>query len=168
MTLQELGSLGEFVAAIGLIFSLMFVGLEIRKTRKQSTVEGAEKRLDLFNDFNRLLLTHPELREAWLHGQANLSDLNSEERYMFYQLMTLRFTIFTRMFVRATELKDRDSLDALSGALKDQFSDQPTSPSPGQVGSSAIIWWRQSRGGWRMPFREFVDEILHDHERNSA
>lgn len=158
MTLQELGNLGEFAAAIGLIVSLLFVGIELQKARKQSMVEGTEQRLDLFNDFNRLLLTNPELRKIWIRSRGELSDFDDDERFIFGQLMTLRFTIFARMFVRGTQLKDRDSLDALRGLLSDQFSSHP----------NASKWWQRSRTGWRTTFREFVDRMLPDQEGTST
>ena len=44
-----------------------------------------------------------------------------DEKFVFGQLMTLRFTIFTRMYIRGTELKDRDSIDVVEGMLRDQF-----------------------------------------------
>ena len=153
MTLQELGSLGEFVAAIGLILSLVFVGLEIHKTRKQNQVQGAENRLDLFNDFNRLLLTNPELRDVWIRSRGDPGEFSADDLFIYAHLMTLRFTIFARMFVRGSELNDRDSLEAAGGLLRDQFL-QP----------NAAEWWRRSRGGWRVPFREFVDDVLHEQE----
>jgi len=152
MTLQELGNLGEFIAAIGLMFSLIFVGWEIRKTRRQSTVDGAEIRLNLFNEFNRLLITNPDLRDVWLRSHGDLHEFNEEEQFIFGHLMTLRFTIFVRMFVRGTELKDKESIDAAKGLLKDQFSEHP----------NAVGWWRQNKSRWRGSFREFVDEVLHD------
>ena len=158
MTLQELGSLGEFVAAIGLMFSLTFVGIEIRKTRKQHIVEGVEKRLDLFNDFNRLLLTNAELRDVWTRSYGDLTEFSPDELFIYGHLMTLRFTIFARMFVRGSELNDRDSLGAARALLRDQFSGQP----------NAINWWQRSRNGWRTKFRKFVDDVLREQESTSS
>ena len=159
MTLQDLGSLGEFIAAVGLMFSLIFVGWEIRKTRRQVVVEGTESRLNLFNELNRLLLTHPDLRDVWVRGSGDhLRDLSEDDGFVFDQLMTLRCTIFVRMFVRGTELKDRESLDVARASIRDWFSYQP----------SAGEWWRRHRKAWRVPFREFVDEILRDQEQASA
>ncbi len=66
-----------------------------------------------------------------------------EEKFIYGQLMTLRFTIFTRMYIKGTELKDRDSLDVVEGMLRDQFSHHP----------NAAYWWRK---------------VLHNQEQASA
>ena len=59
MTLDQLASLGEFVGGIGVIVSLVFVGIQIRQNT--NSIKG-QSELDL------------NQRYAELHGRANVSD----------------------------------------------------------------------------------------------
>ena len=155
MTLEELGSIGEFIAAIGLIVSLIFVGLEVRKTRKQNMVEGTENRLSAWNEWGQLLLTNPDLREIFLRGSKDIGELNEDERFAFNQLMIFQFTILVRMYVRGTELGDEEALSGARGSLEDLF----------RLQRSGAVWWKRHRTGWREPFRAFVDDIVEEQER---
>jgi hypothetical protein len=153
-TAQLLGNFGEFVGAIAVAGTLIFVGLEIHKARKLSMVDGAESRLDSWNDWTRLLLSNPDLTDVYLRGSEDMGELHTQELFVFNQLMIFHYTILLRMFIRGRELKDRESLEGARGILRDLFSDQPT----------AADWWRRYRNGYRASFREFVDGVLREHE----
>ncbi len=155
MTLQELGNLGEFIAATGLMFSLIFVGLEVRHSRKASLVEGVENRMSAWNEWSRLLLTNPDLRNVYRNGSRDLDSLDEEEKFVFHELMTLRYTLLIRQFHRGVELNDQESLDGVKGILLQQFSFEP----------SGADWWRQHRSEFRPAFRNYVDEALTGYEQ---
>lgn len=158
MTMQELGSLGEFIAAIGLVFSLIYVGVEIRRSRKLAAVEGVENRMSAWNEWTRLLLVNPDLRKVYLSGSRDLNSLERDDKYVFNQLMTLRYTLLVRQIDRGMQLNDREAIDGAKGILLEQFSYEP----------SLADWWRQHRTEWRPTFREFVDKVLQDHEEAST
>jgi hypothetical protein len=44
MTLQDLGNIGEFVAAIGVVVSLVYLAVQIRRTRSDWVEENTEVR----------------------------------------------------------------------------------------------------------------------------
>jgi hypothetical protein len=154
MTLQELGGLGEFIAAIGIIFSLIYVGIEVRQSRKQALVEGVENRMSAWNEWSRLLLVNPDLRKTYLSGSRDLGSLEEDEQYVFHQLMTLRYTLLVRQFYRGKQLNDQEALDGAKGILLEQFSSEP----------SLADWWRQYRTEWRPGFREFVDAAVQEYD----
>lgn len=149
MSLQQLGSLGEFVAAIGLMLSLIYVGLEIRQTRKLTAVEGTENRMQAWNEWSRLLLMNPSFDDVLNRGSHDLAGLNNAERRVFNHLMILRNTILIRQVGRGTQLNDRESLESARGLVRVTFT-QP----------GVADWWRINRDGWRPEFRDFVEESL--------
>ncbi len=155
---QLLGNYGEFFGAIGLIFSLIFVGTEIRHTRKLAVVEGVEKRMGAWNEFSRLLLLNPDLRQVFRNGSQDLDSLGADEKFIYHQLMMLRFTLLIRQFYRGVMLKDQEALDGAKGVLLEQFSYEP----------SLADWWRQHRVELRPAFRNFVDEALTEHEKGKT
>jgi hypothetical protein len=155
---QLLGNYGEFFGAIGLIFSLIFVGTEIRQSRNLAVVEGVERRNDGWNEFSRLLLTNPDLRQVFRNGGQDLDSLGADEKFIYHQLMFLRYTLLVRQFYRGVKLKDQEALEGAKGILLEQFSDEP----------SLADWWQQHWLEWRPAFRNFVDEALTEHEKGKT
>lgn len=152
-TAELLGNFGEFFGSIAVVGSLLFVGLEIRRTRRQSVVDGAQDRLDAWNAFTVLLLSNPDVREIFFRGILDMNSLKEDERLTFNQVMIFRQTILARMVTRGKKLHDRESLEVARGLLGDIF-DEP----------GAVQWWREYKSRWRLEFRDFVDEILSEHE----
>ena len=148
-----LGNFGEFFGSIAVVGSLIFVGLEIRRTRNQSLVEGAENRLDAWNSWTVMILSNPEVRDIFFRGIRDMNSLNEDERLIFNQIMIFRQTILVRSFTRGRQLNDRQSLATTRGLLGDMFDEPGT-----------VQWWRKYRNGWRLDFREFVDGALAEHE----
>ena len=80
MTLQDLGNIGEFVAAIGVIASLIYLAVQIRQNTNsvRLQVEHAVKR-DTF-DLRRSFLENPELADLLVKAAADLDSLSASER----------------------------------------------------------------------------------------
>ena len=137
---------------------MIYVGVQIRQSRKLAVVEGVENRMSAWNEWTRLLLVNPDLRKVYLSGSRDLNGLERDEKYVFNQLMTLRYTLLVRQFYRGMQLNDREAIDGAKGILLEQFSYEP----------SHADWWRQHRTEWRPTFREFVDKALQEHEKAST
>ena len=95
MTLQDLGSIGEFVAAIATIATLAYLALQIRQNTSQlrenaRAVRLAEARAatDGEAEFHRLLLADPELDDV-LRRARHGDELNSVDLARFHRLLTL-------------------------------------------------------------------------------
>lgn len=149
-TAQLLGNFGEFFGAIAVVSTLIFLVWEIRRTRKQNLVDGAENRLKAWNDWGALLLSNPDVRQIYARGCRELAGLNDDELLVFNQLVIFRHTIIARMFTRANQLNDQESLEGARGLLRDIFGNEP----------GMKDWWRRYRNRWRPSFREFVDDVL--------
>lgn len=82
MTLSDLGNIGDFFGAVGVIGSLIYVGFQIR----QNTIatERTNARLTA-SDHSRALLgiQDPEVAEIILRGVKGMEKLDEVERYRF-------------------------------------------------------------------------------------
>lgn len=150
MSIQDLGNIGEFIAALGLLISLVFVLIELRHARKAARIAGAENRIASWVEWRRQFLNDPYLRKVFRKGCNDPNDLDPDEFHAFDILMNERMTIILRMFIRGTELNDREEYAQARGNLVDQFQNWP----------GAEKWWSQQRMGYREYFRNFVDESL--------
>lgn len=88
---QLLGNYGEFVGAIAVVVTLVFVGIQVRQSTRtmaesnklaQSTT--LDESLRHFSQFRRMLATDPGLTRIWIDGRRSgeLSEVDSQ-RFFF-------------------------------------------------------------------------------------
>ena len=95
MTLQDLGNVGEFVGALAVVASLIYLAVQLRQNTKQMAENGEEAKLAALE---RAVQTASQLRFAmirdagvadiWLRGSRGLTDLNEQESLRFYLLVS--------------------------------------------------------------------------------
>ena len=59
MSLQDLGNIGEFIGAVGVVASLIYLALQIRQNTKAVRRTAHISAVDAFNDFNSLVARDP-------------------------------------------------------------------------------------------------------------
>ncbi len=86
MTLDDLGNIGEFVGALAVVLSLIYLGLQIRQNTRQinhnSEVIAANVELDnarLAAEFNANVALSPELTDYWGRGVFGDEELSPIE-----------------------------------------------------------------------------------------
>jgi hypothetical protein len=87
VSLQDLGNVGEFVAAIGVIASLVYLALQIRQNtasvRDSAHVNSGRAAFA----FDALIAHDPEIAGLWFRGITGVSDLKPEEVVRFGALV---------------------------------------------------------------------------------
>ncbi len=88
MTLEDLGNIGEFVGAIGVVVTLIYLAVQIRQNTKslrsstfQEAIRDAARSIDQ-------LSREPGLTRTWFAGLRDFEALNQEERQLFAVYMT--------------------------------------------------------------------------------
>ncbi len=107
MTIQELGSIGEFVAAIATIATLAYLALQIRRNTRTAQTSTYQSMLDSSNRVTELILAHPHLERIYRLGRRDFSQLTDEERPQFRILIDLMINVFESMFLQ----HERGTLD---------------------------------------------------------
>ena len=91
MTLEDLGNIGEFVAAIAVVVSLVYVAFQIRQNT--NTVLGSVE-LDttrLHSDWLLSVAQSPELGRIWRLGISQPTELTEDEKIQFAMLIGSAF-----------------------------------------------------------------------------
>ncbi len=156
MTLQDLGNIGEFVGALGVVASLIYLALQIRQNTRQlrnnaRAIRLAEVRAasDGEIEFRRFLLSNPEVDDARLRGRkgAELDPLDAR-----------RFDhVLWDVFLRAQTQWYQARQSLVAGAYWDRLSVIPMR----YLGSKAAQqWWFARRGGFDPRFAEDIDRRL--------
>ena len=125
MTLEDLGNLGEFIGAIGVVLSLLYLGLQIRQNTRQmeqstrSTEFAAVHALIQDEQQFRLLVAQDsESMRIYREGLRDFESLTEEERWRFGALMQYMFSNFL-MHWRSIDLglADFDESIAIAGVF---------------------------------------------------
>lgn len=87
MTLQDLGNIGEFMGAIAVVVSLIYLAVQIRQNTSQlnhnAEVMEANAELDnarLASEFNAQVAASPLLAELWVKALGASDDLDIDQR----------------------------------------------------------------------------------------
>jgi len=104
MTLQDLGSIGEFVGAIAVVISLVYLALQVRRNTQQlASNQQALLRTESssahaqWSAFRHMLINNPDARAVWHRGQADYDGLGEEEKDQFYWIATDFFYVIHNM-----------------------------------------------------------------------
>ena len=93
MTIMELGALGEFVASIGVIATLIYLGVQIRQNSRQigENVRALERNemnetMRNYSDLRGRVMTDASLAELVVRGRTDYGSLDEveQERAMAY------------------------------------------------------------------------------------
>ena len=101
MTINELGSIGEFIAAIATLVTLIYVAVQIRQNTLATRAASHHAITDTMNQTNHLVTADAEVARIWVTGRADRGALSEEERERFDLLMLSYFHVFDTLHYQA-------------------------------------------------------------------
>jgi hypothetical protein len=148
MTLQELGSLGEFIASIAVFVTLIFVAYELRQNtrtmRRANVREGREGNSRALN-----ALLEASVAEIFIRGLRSLDDLDEVERYRFDNAFHQWVTSCEQVFLdHRAGMFEKDSMVAYENSI------------PGWLNTpGGSAWWDERQVWYTAAFREEVERL---------
>ena len=99
MSIQDLGSLGELVAAIATIVTLVYLAKQL-STNTRATL--ASNRHEITRDYVRFSeqLNNPELGKAWMKGLQEYPNMPDGEARQFANLFSMQALMFQGIFAQ--------------------------------------------------------------------
>jgi len=94
MNLQDLGNLGEFVGAVAVVVSLLYLATQIRQNTQVVRASSYEDVARGTREFMALFVHDERLAQIYLRGVAQLDQLTPEERLQFEMLISHFFANF--------------------------------------------------------------------------
>ncbi len=83
MSIQDLGSIGELLAAIATVATLIYLALQIRENSKQLRVTSINALNELINYGFDPIYNSDRNTQAWLVGLSSPEELNDLDRQLF-------------------------------------------------------------------------------------
>lgn len=150
MTIQELGSLGELVAAIATVATLIYLALQIRRSTQATRAGSFHAISDSMNHVNIAVAQSPELARIWVVGSAGRSSLSEQERLQFDNVLLSYFHVFETMHYQAyVGAGERNLLLAEERSLAALLS------TPG-----VREWWAENPYAFGPEFRSYLERFV--------
>lgn len=150
MTIQELGSLGEFVAAIATLVTLAYLAIQVRHNTRALRSATVREVADGMTQISQAISTHPELASLIVKASEGLENLSSEERVRYHFLMLMAFRRFETLFVQSI-------LGTIDEKITAGFERSMLSIVASGGGAE---WWSTGKSAFNQEFVEFVDRRL--------
>ena len=87
MTLQDLGSIGELIAAIATLATLVYLALQIRANTRAVQAESRRSEMQTIAAIAQPLVADPEVARLFNAGLAGSSSLSPEDETRFFMLL---------------------------------------------------------------------------------
>ena len=147
MSLQDLGNIGEFVAAIGVVVSLVYLAVQIRQNTRSVRASSYQAAVSSISDWSREVSLDSNAPRIFSVGTTDPDQLNDNERLqLFFQFVSL-FRNYENLFYQHRQGMIEDS--AWAGWA---YHMARTYWSPG-----VQVWWPAWRMTCQKEFREFLE-----------
>ena len=83
MNIQDLGSLGELIAALATLITLVYLAVQIRANTNSLRESNTRVHTDRMIDHSRLIATNQELADIFRRGSKDIESLTDQERWQF-------------------------------------------------------------------------------------
>jgi len=150
MSLEDLGNIGEFVAAVGVIASLIYLAVQIRQNTKWARHQTFQSSLGQTLDWYRLITEDDDVARIYVAGCESFEQLSYQDKVRFSHLMVQAFAHCEVMLqVGEDRLLREETIDAVNRFIIRQF---------GHPGVRS--WWEQEgRSVLARDFRDHVDRV---------
>ncbi len=157
MALEDLGNIGEFVGAIAVVASFIYLALQVRQNSRQigqntncvlGSVELENARLH--SDWLLSIAQNPELARVWRLGLSEPTKLTQDERVQFAMLIGSAFYRMEGPFRQYKRgLLSEDSWEPLEEAISRYMRS-----------SAVLAWWTHRDIPFSSSFSEYVDSRI--------
>lgn len=146
MTIQDLGSIGELLAAIATIATLVYVAVQIRNGIVTSRGNTHHSTATAWSELHFRIASDSDLADLYHKGRITPEQLSAEDRRRFHLLLDSILAQIENIWVQYSNgLFPKSNQDRFDDILRAQFA------TPGMQG-----YWPRRRG---LLMAEFVDHV---------
>ena len=89
MSLEDLGNIGEFVGAMAVIVSLVYLAVQIRQNTRSVRTSTYQDIVRMVQEIDLLLASDPELNRIWVVGRKDPARLDDGQQQRFSTLLVI-------------------------------------------------------------------------------
>jgi hypothetical protein len=155
---EAISALAEIIGVALIVGSMIYVARQLHQTNTMMRVNAASERLERDYDIVEPVIQDGELAEIWLKGHDDFASPNAadRQRLLFFERRAIM------LWHHAYQLRNQSLLPDANW-IEQTWVIQ-------NIGRQQAIReaWRIYRGGFELPFQEFLDEQLSFADRNSG
>ena len=99
MSWEAVAAIGEIIGALAVVFSLVYLSLQIRSGTKALRTTLRDSAFRYLNEWNYALSTDEELPWIFKRGLTNPADLNDKEVTRFHHMLYSFFKVFENTYL---------------------------------------------------------------------
>lgn len=150
MSLEQYAYLGQLVAAIAVVASLLFLGVQIRASSSAARQTASHTVLAGQAEVLRVISSSTEAGRIWRTGLQDISNLLPDERVRFNSTIRLLLLFWEEQYHLMQQ-----------GQLDEWLAHYLHSTLPEVLGSPGGSQYLRERGHWLHPtFRAFVERVV--------
>ncbi|MDX1406234.1 MAG: hypothetical protein R3192_16975 [Woeseiaceae bacterium] len=148
MTLQELGNLGEFIGAIGVVVTLVFLAIQIRHNTQAIRDESSRDMAQHTSEFLAPIIKDAEFAQIFREGLQDWNGLNDNDRLRLSMLLFSLCFFYQHLFSRHQHRQLSPEYWAGQREVLLWYARQP----------GFQTWWPKARSRLNKSFVEFLDK----------
>jgi len=146
MTLEEIYYVGQTIAVLAILASLIFVGIQVRQNTRATRSASHSAVSNALNEINRMFAENADLTKIWIAGMADREALTVEERWRFDSTLRAYMHVCETMYVQAgLGAGDMSIMIAEEDGIRAVFA-----------AHGVRDWWAQNPYGFCPEFRSYV------------
>ena len=157
MTLQDLGNIGEFIAAVAVVVSLLYLAAQIRQNTRSVQASVYESTNRASSDALTQLGLDTEAAGIYLAGAQDYEALSEKDRLRFHAMLLATFNNFETLFYHH-QRRNVDPELWSSRVVRLRWMVR----APG-----VAAWWSRTRPLFGESFQQFVDGIAAEQDKGS-
>jgi hypothetical protein len=158
MSLQELGSLGEFISSIAVVLSLIYVAFQLRQNTNQQRRNEANIGQDQFSEFRLLLMQDADFARIWDAGQNEPDSLDRIELMRFeVGVNQISWTIFYIWDRRNAGMIDEGDWERMESFIRELYDS-----------AGASRWWNEYKGLFSEEYQSEISRIVARRKQTDA
>ena len=155
--LNDLGNIGEFVGAIGVVASLIYLAVQIRQNTAQMAqnseqldMSALESNLESANRIREIFILNPDIAKLYIDGLSHYSELDAASRFRFAMLLRNIFGALQAGYARHLRFKSDPTEFENNIQMMDNMMASP----------GVREWLERNHSDWRPEFVELIRECL--------
>jgi hypothetical protein len=150
MSLQDLGNIGEFIAAIAVVLSLIYLAVQIRQNTRSVRTASYQSVTDSMSHYLESISRDREAASMFRRGLEDIGKLDDEDALRFVTTLMNVFNNFENLFYQRRKTM-----------IEREFSERWTRVMRWYLRQSGVVsWWERNKRMFSDTFQAHVDEQL--------
>jgi hypothetical protein len=143
MTIEELGSIGELLAAVATLVTVIYLALQIRQTTSLLKLSATKNTQDDADRWRAYLIENKDITQLYRTGMTSPESLDADDRLRFRMLLDQLFYGWQAQYLNDT---------AGSDANREYWRQTLTTPGGREH-------WASCRNRVEPAFRDYIDQL---------